>query len=65
MNKTSLKKAFFQGAPIGLIVALVFILTRTLIEEVGFFDSLASVYGIFTIIFFPLTFMGIIYNDLW
>ena len=65
MDKALLKKALFQGIPIGLAFALVFILTRTFIEEVTFFDSMSSLYGILTLIFFPITFVGIIYNDLW
>ena len=64
MDKALLKKALFQGIPIGLAFALVFILTRTFIEEVTFFDSMSSLYGILTLIFFPITFVGIIYNDL-
>ena len=65
MDKTLFKKALFQGIPIGLAFALAFILTRTFFEEATFFESLSSLYGILTLIFFPITFVGIIYNDLW
>ena len=47
-------KALLKGIVIGLVCALVVLGARTLIGGNGFVENLKSVYGILTIICFPL-----------
>lgn len=64
MNKPILKAALLRGIPFGLIIALILILFRTLSVEAGFIQNLASLYGISTLICFPVAFVWIFYNRL-
>ena len=52
-----LKKAVIKGLPIGLLSALIVICARMLITKTGFAENVSSVYGILTIICFPLAFI--------
>ena len=54
MNSDILKKALLRGILTGLIIALVILGIRTLIGGNNFIDNLKSVYGILTIICFPV-----------
>ena len=64
MDTEILKKALPRGIVVGLIVALVVILARTLIGGNGFMQNLGSVYGILTLICFPIAFVCYFYYDL-
>lgn len=58
-----LKKALIKGLPIGLLSALIVICARTLITKTGFAENISSLYGILTLICFPLAFILYYYNE--
>ena len=58
-----LKKALIKGLPTGLLSALIVICARMLITKTGFSENVGSVYGILTIICFPLAFILYYYSE--
>ena len=54
MDTENLKKALLQGIPAGLVLALVILGIRTLIGGSPFLDNLKSLYGILSLICFPV-----------
>ncbi len=63
MDKDILKKAIIKGVPIGLLCALAVALVRMLIRGGGFTDHLFSVYGIASLICFPIAFAVSFYSN--
>ncbi|MCR5138475.1 MAG: hypothetical protein K6C12_15510 [Oscillospiraceae bacterium] len=59
-----MKKALPKGILIGLAIALALILSRTLLGDASFLENLTSLYGILTIICFPIAFVAIIYSSI-
>ena len=58
-----MKDALLKGIHVGLILALVVIGVRTFLGDVGFLDNLKTVYGILTLICFPVAFVAIFYTS--
>ncbi len=63
MDKDRLKKALLCGIPGGLVVALALIGGRTLISGNGFVENLSSLYGILTLICFPIGGVALFYSN--
>ena len=64
MNTEILKKALIKGLPIGLVLALIVIIARMLITQTGFAANAGSLYGILSLICFPVGFVCYYYNNL-
>ena len=62
MNK-NLIKALLQGIPSGLLLALGLILFRTFLGGGSFMANLGSVYGILTLVCFPIAFVWMDYRN--
>ena len=59
-----LKKSLIRGIPAGLVLALIVIAARVLISKTGFMETLSSLYGILTLICFPVFFVLVFYTGM-
>ena len=63
MDKEILKKALPKGIPLGVAIALIIALVRMLIRGGNFTDHLFSVYGIASLICFPIAWVIYFFNQ--
>ena len=63
MDKDHLKKALLKGIPCGLAVALLVALIRMLIRGGNYTDQLFSVFGITSLICFPIAWVFYFFNQ--
>ena len=62
MSKESLKKALSRGIPMGLAIALIYVVVRLMMNGGTFFGHLFSLYGILTLICVPVAWVAYYYN---